>query len=63
MYNTGGFKTKEEFLENYPGPEYADVLSFDSYQYNDPTKSNSFIEECQNQFGIIDQIAKEQNDR
>ena len=61
VYNTGGFKTKEEFLENYPGPEYVDVLSFDNYQYNDPTKSNSFIEECQNQFRIIDQIAKEQN--
>ncbi|MFV8466168.1 glycoside hydrolase family 26 protein [Flavobacterium sp. LB1P62] len=61
IYNTGGFKTREEFLKNYPGSDYADVLSFDNYQYNDPTKSNSFIEECLNQFKIIDELAKEQN--
>ncbi|REH01181.1 glycoside hydrolase family 26 protein [Flavobacterium aquicola] len=61
VYNSGGFSTKEEFLESYPGSKYADVLSFDNYQYNDPTKSDSFIQQCQTQFKIIDQIAKEQN--
>jgi mannan endo-1,4-beta-mannosidase len=61
VYNTGGFKTKEEFLVNYPGTAYADILSFDNYQYNDPTKSNTFIEECLSQFKTIDAIAKEQN--
>jgi mannan endo-1,4-beta-mannosidase len=61
VYNTGGFKTREEFLENYPGTDYADVLSFDNYQYNDPTKSNSFIEESLSQFKIVDEVAKEQN--
>ncbi|TRX41288.1 glycoside hydrolase family 26 protein [Flavobacterium restrictum] len=61
VYNTGGFKTREVFLENYPGTEFADVLSFDNYQYNDPTKSTSFIDECQSQFKIIDEIAHEQH--
>ncbi|TRX25196.1 beta-mannosidase [Flavobacterium franklandianum] len=61
VYNTADFKSKEEFLEYYPGSDYADVLSFDNYQYNDPTKDNSFIENCQRQFKIMDDIAKEQN--
>lgn len=61
VYNTADFKSKEEFLEYYPGSNYADVLSFDKYQYNDPTKDNSFIENCQSQFKIMDEVAKEQN--
>jgi len=61
VYNTADFKTKEEFLEYYPGPNYVDVLSFDRYQFNDPTKDNSFVENCQNQFKIMDEVAKEQN--
>lgn len=61
VYNTADFISKEDFLEYYPGPEYADVLSFDKYIYNDPLKDNSFVENCQRQFGIIDQIAKEQH--
>lgn len=61
VYNTADFKTKQEFLEYYPGSNYADVLSFDKYQFNDPTKDNSFIENCQSQFKIMDEVAKEQN--
>jgi mannan endo-1,4-beta-mannosidase len=61
VYNTADFKTKEEFLEYYPGSDYADILSFDNYQYNDPTKDNSFVENCQRQFKIMDEVAKEQN--
>lgn len=61
VYNTADFKTKQEFLEYYPGSNYVDVLSFDRYQFNDPTKDNSFIENCQSQFKIMDEVAKEQN--
>lgn len=61
VYNTADFNTKEEFLEYYPGNTYADVLSFDKYQYKDPTVDNSFIEDCQKQFKIMDEIAKDQN--
>lgn len=61
VYNTADFNTKEEFLEYYPGNTYADVLSFDKYQYKDPIVDNSFIEDCQKQFKIMDEIAKDQN--
>ena len=61
VYNTADFKTKEEYLEYYPGSDYADVLSFDRYQFNDPKKDNSFVENCQKQFKIMDEVAKEQN--
>ena len=61
VYNTADFKSKEEFLEYYPGSNYVDVLSFDKYQFNDPKKDNSFVENCQIQFKIMDEVAKEQN--
>lgn len=61
VYNTADFKSKKDFLEYYPGSEYVDILSFDKYQYNDPSKDNSFVESCQKQFGIMDQIAREQH--
>lgn len=61
VYNTADFKTKEEFLEYYPGSNYADILSFDNYQSNDPTKDNSFVENCQRQFKIMDDVTKEQH--
>lgn len=61
IYNTADYKTKEEFLEYYPGSNYVDVLSFDKYQFNDPKKDNSFVENCQIQFKIMDEVAKEQN--
>lgn len=61
VYNTSDFKTKEEFLEYYPGADYADVLSFDKYQYTDPLKDNSFVEDCQKQFKIMNEVAQEQH--
>lgn len=61
VYNTADFKSKNEFLTYYPGANYVDVLSFDNYQYNDPKKDNSFVENCQRQFKIMDEVAKEQN--
>lgn len=61
VYNTADFKTKDEFLEYYPGSNYADILSFDKYQYTDPTRDNSFVENCQKQFKIMNEVAKEQN--
>ena len=61
IYNTGGFKTEEEFLENYPGTDYADILSFDNYQNSDDKNGEKFIAETQSQFKIIDKVAKEQH--
>lgn len=61
IYNTGSFSSKEDFLDKYPGDDYADILSFDSYQNNDDKEGKKFIEEVQNQLKIIDEIGKKQN--
>ncbi|MFH6999886.1 glycoside hydrolase family 26 protein [Flavobacterium sp. FlaQc-57] len=61
IYNTGGFSSKEDFLAKYPGDDYADILSFDSYQNNDDKEGKKFIEEVQSQLKIIDEIAKNQH--
>jgi len=61
IYNTSSFKTEEEFLENYPGADYADVLSFDNYQNNDDKGGEKFITDTQNQLKIVSKIAKEQH--
>ena len=59
VYNTSDFNSKEEFMKYYPGDDYVDMISFDKYLYNDPTKDNSFVEKCQLQFKIMDEIANE----
>ena len=41
VYNTSDFQTKDEFMEFYPGDEYVDMISFDMYLMDDPTKNNS----------------------
>jgi mannan endo-1,4-beta-mannosidase len=62
VYNTSGdFKTKEEFLERYPGDDVVDMISFDTYQYDDPAKSDWFIKNTNFQLGLIDEIAAEKN--
>lgn len=62
VYNTAGdIKTKEAFLERYPGDDYADMMSFDAYQYNDPEKDDSFVKSVDNLLGIVDAAAKAHN--
>lgn len=59
VYNTADFKSKEEFLEYYPGDDMVDVLSFDKYQYTNPVNDSSFITEVQNQLKIMNEVAVE----
>lgn len=61
MYNTSDFKSEEEFLEAYPGDDYVDMISFDIYLMNNPVFDNSFVENAQKQFAIIDKVAKERH--
>lgn len=61
VYNTADFTTKEDFLERYPGNDVVDVVSFDSYQYNDPQKDNSFVQNLDRRLSILDEVAKEKN--
>jgi mannan endo-1,4-beta-mannosidase len=57
VYNTGSFKTETDYLENYPGDNYADILSFDSYQNNSDPSGDKFVSEVQQQFKILNEIA------
>ena len=62
VYNTsGGFEAAQKFLERYPGDDMVDVLSFDTYQYDDPQKSERFEKNTNHELGVIEQIAKEKN--
>lgn len=60
IYNTSGdFKTREEFLEYYPGDDMADMISFDTYQYNDPAKDDWFVKNTDKLLTILDSAAAE----
>lgn len=59
IYNTADFNSKEEFMEYYPGDDMVDMISFDKYQFNDPTKSNSFVIDTQKQLHIMNEISNE----
>lgn len=61
VYNTGSFNSKEDFLTNYPGDDFADILSFDSYQNNNDKEGTKFIEEVQNQLKILNEIGLEKH--
>ena len=61
VYNTADFKSKEEFLEYYPGDDMVDMISFDKYQYTDPTKDNSFVTDMQKQLQIMNEVSVEHN--
>lgn len=59
VYNTADFSSKENFMERYPGDDMVDMISFDSYQYNDPAKDNSFVKKVDAQLAVLDTIAAE----
>jgi mannan endo-1,4-beta-mannosidase len=62
VYNTAGdFKTKEEFLERFPGNDMADIISFDTYQWGDPSKEDGFQKNTANLLNILDSAAAETN--
>ncbi len=62
VYNTGGdFKTKEEYLERYPGNDVVDVVSFDTYQWGDPAKDNGFTKNVAQLLTVLDSAAAATN--
>ncbi|RZK50652.1 MAG: beta-mannosidase [Pedobacter sp.] len=56
VYNTNSFKDEKEFMLNYPGDQYADVLSFDKYQFDGNGKA--FIESTRKELAILTRIAQ-----
>jgi mannan endo-1,4-beta-mannosidase len=62
VYNTSdNFKTKEEFLLRYPGDDIIDMISFDAYQYEDPTKNDWFVKNVNSLLNMICEIGTAKN--
>ncbi|EDM38081.1 putative mannosidase [Pedobacter sp. BAL39] len=62
VFNPCEFKTEAAYLERYPGDEFVDVLSFDSYQYGaGAEKGEAFKQEIRRNLAIQDQIARHKN--
>ena len=62
IYSTSSdFKTKEEFLERYPGDDVVDMLGFDAYQYDDPQKNDWFVKNTSSLLNMVNEIAKEKD--
>ncbi len=53
-FNTDKFYTTDEFLERYPGDEYADIIGFDIYQR---AGKQEFIKDANNMLAMLDSIA------
>lgn len=58
VYNTNDFKNEADFLQRYPGDEYVDVLSFDTYQF-DINKKQDFIQKIRSQSATLTKLAAE----
>ena len=62
VYNTSdNFTTKNEFLDRYPGDDVIDMLSFDAYQYQDPTKNDFFIKNTNSLLKTICEIGEQKH--
>ena len=54
VYNTAEFNSRDHFLERYPGDEYVDVLSFDTYQY---AGNEAYMQQVGTRLAILQEIA------
>lgn len=63
VYSTSDFKSKENYLERYPGDEYTDVVSFDSYQHSSAItkEGNNFIKQIDSRLSMLKEIAADKN--
>lgn len=57
-YNTDVFHSAEEYLERYPGNEFADVVGFDIYQRG---SNEQFMQNANNMLAMLDSIALAHN--
>lgn len=54
VYSTADFNSEEEFLQRYPGDDYADVIGFDLYCTN---SIPDFVVRLDQQLSILDKVA------
>jgi len=57
-FNTDKFYTADEFLERYPGDDYADIIGFDIYQRG---TNAAFMKDAGNMLSMLDSIALAHN--
>ena len=55
-YSASDFKSKEHYLERYPGDEYVDIMGFDTYCSKDV---NKFAQRLDTLLGTLQQVALE----
>lgn len=59
-YSPDNFKSKEHYLDFYPGDDYVDILGHDLYHRpNDADTTYNFIQKLNTNFKIISEIAEE----
>ncbi len=59
-YSPDNFKSKEHYLDFYPGDDYVDILGHDLYhRLQQPDSTEFFIKKLSNNFKIISEIAEE----
>lgn len=62
VFNTAGdFKTAAEFLERYPGDDVVDIVSFDTYQYGDPSGEKRFTENTGRSIAVMEAVAADKH--
>lgn len=57
-YNPEKFENEAGYLQYYPGDEYVDIMSFDFYQYGDPSNNSDFENTLDKRLGILTEVAK-----
>ncbi len=61
-YSPDNFKSREDYLERYPGDDYVDILGFDTYHRPESDTAKLFVPNTQRRVAILKQIGEE-NDK
>lgn len=61
VYNANDFSSKADFLKNYPGNQYVDIISFDAYQFGNSENDSLFVEKVSGQLSLLAELGKELN--
>lgn len=57
-YNPEKFESEAQFMQYYPGDDFVDVMSFDFYQYGDPSTNTDFEQTLDKRLGILTSVAR-----
>lgn len=57
-YNPEKFESAGQYMLYYPGDDYVDIMSFDFYQYGDPSNNSDFENTLNKRLGILTELAK-----